>query len=163
MNTKKILLLLFIVQQISCFSPTRYLKKQGVSDECQKTILYLKGKIELDESGETHRFNFTSNNLKDKHKEYVEFAQYVSSSKEYDNCFKGMPKETIFSIFGKPPEDSTTIRQYGVRYKFNFGYDCPCADCIESDRLQNCNHLRFFFDKEGNVGRVSMSATDIGW
>lgn len=85
-------------------------------------------------------------------------VNYEISQKQND-CMGSLTSGDIISHFGKP--NSMNKRQNGsvsVLYRFNFGGNkCPCKNCLDSEKYDECNIIAFEFGSNGRLSNINMS------
>lgn len=93
--------------------------------------------------------------------EFLKLAMNVNYeiNQKQNDCMKSLTSKDIVSHFGKP--NTMNKRQDGntsIVYRFNFGGNkCPCQNCLDSVKYDECNIIAFEFGSNGRLNKINMS------
>lgn len=78
----------------------------------------------------------------------------------HKDCLKLITSVDIIGHFGQPNkvnkrDDDGSV--FSILYRFNFGSNCPCENCIESEKHYGCNILDFNFDLNNRLININLS------
>ena len=140
----------------SCNTPKKILRQRAGADGfCAETLCDLLQRLERKPEGVFHfKMKAKIENLLAWHAEHQKIFQnvFIELNNYHPDCLARFSREDILLLFGQATR--ITIKGKNLQYVLDFGPNCPCIECKESERYSDCYYFEFIFNVEEKLTMV---------